>query len=129
MIAYCKGKVREKHGDFPGALESYAAISRQWHDRGRSRSNSVLTLLRQPEIEEPEFLAAFLLAHEGNRHLLQQAQAAWQSQYGTDGTDGTAGMDTGNTGMAGSGLAEKPAAGTPLAAAAQQEFQQACHRP
>lgn len=129
MIAYCKGKVREKHGDFPGALESYAAISRQWHDRGRSRSNSVLTLLRQPEIEGPEFLAAFLLAHEGNRHLLQQAQAAWQSQYGTDGTDGTAGMDTGNTGMAGSGLAENPAtspaAGTPLAAAAQQEFQQA----
>lgn len=82
MIAYCRGKVQENRGDFAAALHSYAAIPASWSDHGRSRSNGAAALLHQPDIEGPEFVAAFLLAHEEASHLLQEARAAWTAAYG-----------------------------------------------
>lgn len=82
MIAYCRGKVQEDRGDFAAALYSYAAIPAGWSDHGRSRSNGAAALLHQPDIEGPEFVAAFLLARAGAPQLLQEARTAWEEAYG-----------------------------------------------
>ncbi|WP_298465911.1 viroplasmin family protein [uncultured Mitsuokella sp.] len=82
MIAYCRGKVQEDRGDFAAALYSYAAIPAGWSDRGRSRSHGAAALLHQPDIEGPEFVAAFLLARAGAPQLLQEARTAWEEAYG-----------------------------------------------
>lgn len=83
MIAYCRGKVQEDRGDFAAALYSYAAIPAGWSDHGRSRSNGAAALLHQPDIEGPEFVAAFLLARAGAPQLLQEARGAWEEAYGS----------------------------------------------
>lgn len=90
MIAYCQGKAREMKKNFLGAIESYASISRSWSNKGRNRQNSVETLLKQPELEGADFLAAYVLSEryavsrEGQQeNWLLAAQQAWEYKFGS----------------------------------------------
>lgn len=84
MIAYCRGKVLENRGDFHQAIESYASLDADWNDRGRTRENSVDSMMRHPDIDGVEFLGAYLLSQRGAEDLLPMAKAAWASKYGKD---------------------------------------------
>lgn len=90
MIAYCQGKAREMKKNFLGAIESYASIGRSWSNKGRNRQNSVETLLKQPELEGADFLAAYVLSEryavsrEGQQeNWLLAAQQAWEYKFGS----------------------------------------------
>lgn len=84
MAAYCRGKMLENRSDFPGALESYAQLEADWSNRGRTRSNSVDGLLKEPDIEGEEFLGAYFLSDKGVDNLIPLAKAAWMRKYGDD---------------------------------------------
>ncbi|SHF10071.1 RNase H1/viroplasmin domain-containing protein [Schwartzia succinivorans] len=83
MIAYCRGKVMEKRGDFHQAVESYANLDADWNDRGRTRENSVDGILGHPDIEGAEFLGAYLLSRRGEKDLLTMAKREWTYKYGS----------------------------------------------
>ena len=84
MIAYCRGKVMEKRGDFHQAVESYAMLDADWNDRGRTRDNSVDSMLVHPDIGGAEFLGAYLLSRRGEKELLPMAKQEWISKYGNE---------------------------------------------
>lgn len=90
MIAYCQGKAREMKKNFLGAIESYASISRSWSSKGRNRQNSVETLMKQPDLEGADFLAAYVLSERYARsrdgqqdNWLLAAQQAWEYKFGS----------------------------------------------
>ncbi len=82
MIAYCRGRVKESHGDYKAALQSYAGLAPDWSNRGRTRQNAAETMLTRPDVEGPEFLAAFCLTGRGMQDFVLQAKKAWQYKYG-----------------------------------------------
>lgn len=82
MIAYCRGRVKESHGDYQAALQSYMALAPDWSNRGRTRQNAAETILTRPDVAGTEFLAAFCLTGKGMQDFVGQAKKAWQYKYG-----------------------------------------------
>lgn len=83
LLHYTQGKIAEDEGDYPRALELYAGLPEEWQSRGRTRRNSVDTLLGRTDIAGREFVAAWLLRH-GDKpgSLLPEAKKAWREKFG-----------------------------------------------
>ena len=83
LLTYVEGKLAEEEGDYPKALRLYAGLPADWQSRGRTRRNSVDTMLSRADIGGAEFLAAWLLRHQGEGvSVLNRAKKIWRKKFG-----------------------------------------------
>ena len=84
ITLYCQGKIQEQEKNYSEAVRTYAELAYDWQDRGRNRQNSVDALLRAPDIEKEDYLAALIISRHEQANFLAEAHRCYEEKYGED---------------------------------------------
>ena len=84
ITIYCRAKVYEQDRKYKAAINTYAKLSEDWHDRGRNRNNCIDEITKMVDINKCDYIAAMILGYYINENFFEYAMYEYKGKYGCD---------------------------------------------